>query len=80
MRCCSFKFQVLIVMLQHSKQHELTRARPEQGSWPNFDVFHHFSIMKVAETFCGCGYPPSSATCQRWHPLDQKERQQKEQQ
>ncbi len=54
---------MFIVTLEHLKCDELTRGLCR--SRPNLDVFDHFSMMKVAETFCGCGHPPSSATCQR---------------
>ncbi len=52
--------------LEHFSCDELTRGLC--WSRPNFDAFDHFSMMKMAETFCGCGHPPSSATCQRWRP------------
>ncbi len=58
---------MFVEALEHFKCDELTRALCQ--SWQNFDAFDHFSMMKEAETFCGCGHPPSSATCQRWHPV-----------
>ncbi len=59
---------MFVEALEHYKCDELTRAPCRLR--PNFDDFDHFSIIKVTETFCGCGHPPSSAPCQRWHPLD----------
>ncbi len=58
---------MLVTALEHFKCDELTRA-PCQ-SQPNFDVFNHFSMIKVAETFCGCGHPPSSAPFCMLFPL-----------
>ncbi len=50
MRSCSFvKFQALIVMLEHLKCDELTRALCR--SLAKFDVCRHFFKVKVAEIF-----------------------------
>ncbi len=49
-RSCSFvKFQTLLVIVEHFKCDELTRA--PRRSLPKIDVFDHFFIVKVAEIF-----------------------------
>ena len=64
MRSCSFvKFRALIVMLEHSKYHELTRG--PCWTWPNFDVFDHFLKVKVAEILRGVP-TPNTAPLQGW--------------
>ncbi len=56
MRSCSLvKFQALIVMLEHLKCDELTRAL--WRSLLKFNVFDHFFKEKVAEIFWGA--PPT---------------------
>ncbi len=52
MRSCSFvKFQALVVMLEHCKCDELTRALCRLLL--KFDVFDHFFTEKVAGIFWG---------------------------
>ncbi len=59
---CSFvKFQALIVLLEHFKCDELTRAL----CLPllKFDVFDHFLKVKVPEIFWGLPQRPPVALC-----------------
>ncbi len=64
----SSQFCMFMKMVQHSKCNELTGVLWRLQS--NFNVFDHFSLTKVAETFCGCCHPPSSTPRQTWHPRD----------